>query len=201
MGFLDRAIRRGLSNAIGNAVEQKVTEAIAPKAAESMNRQAAIMNQAAASVNSAAMNLAQATGVSVFCPNCGKQSTGAKFCTGCGTKLPECKLVNNVTGGAVFPQRLVDADIPQWCFGGRSELNETQNGTYCCTVSIFETTEQNVQLYKKVLFERGFCDENGGTSETAQLLTLTAEDGTFWNCRICVSSDENGCFCEISFSC
>ena len=51
MGFLERAIRRGVSNAVGNAVEKGVRQAVEPKieqaAANAVNNAAGQINQAA----------------------------------------------------------------------------------------------------------------------------------------------------------
>lgn len=52
MGFLDRAIKRGISNAVGSAVEQSVKKVVAPK----------VEQVAANAVNSAASKFNQATG-------------------------------------------------------------------------------------------------------------------------------------------
>jgi len=51
MGFLERAIKRGVSNAIGNAVEQGVRRAVEPKIEEAA---ASVVNKAADKINEAA---------------------------------------------------------------------------------------------------------------------------------------------------
>lgn len=119
MGFLDRAIKRGVSNAVGNAVERGVRQAVEPKleqaAANAVNSAAnqiippAPAPQPAApraSVNQAQMNQAASAlggvfgGISAFaneaaknmkiCPVCGAGAgRDVKFCPGCGSPMPE----------------------------------------------------------------------------------------------------------------
>lgn len=59
MGFLDRAIRRGVSNAIGDAVEKGVRDAITPKVEQAA---ANTVNQAAEAINQSAAQTAQPQG-------------------------------------------------------------------------------------------------------------------------------------------
>ena len=51
MGFLERAIKRGVSNAIGNAVEKGVRKVVEPKIEEAA---ASVVNKAADKINEAA---------------------------------------------------------------------------------------------------------------------------------------------------
>ena len=115
MGFLERAFRRGVSDAVGKAIGNAITQAVEPKATE-------LANKAAAHIDSAAQNTQQAQRTSGLegafanlersmsnyateaaknmkvCPNCNKAtSADKKFCPDCGSALPE----QTVAEGAV----------------------------------------------------------------------------------------------------
>ena len=115
MGFWERAIRRGVSDAVGKAIGNAVTQAVEPKVTE-------LANKAAAHIDSAAQNTQQAQRTSGLegafanlersmtnyateaakdmkvCPNCNKAtSADKKFCPDCGSALPE----QTVAEGAV----------------------------------------------------------------------------------------------------
>ena len=123
MGFLERAIRRGVSDAVGKAVGDALTKAIEPTAQELADRAAEQLDAAAA--NAAAQNeqlreagqaVEQAGGLGgIFanleksltnyatelgknmkvCPNCGQPCDGdTAFCPGCGTELPKQTLAD-----------------------------------------------------------------------------------------------------------
>ena len=107
MGFLERAIRRGVSDAvgkaIGKAIEPTVTD-LTNKAAQNTEQQVArssglegTMANPERSVQGYATEAAKNMKV---CPNCNKPTTAdKKFCPGCGTQLPE----QTVAQGAVCP--------------------------------------------------------------------------------------------------
>ncbi len=116
MGFLERAIRRGVSDAVGKAVGSAVRQAVEPKATELANKAANAIDQAAQNNNSqsqrstglesAMANLehsvqSYATNAAKnmkLCPNCEQTSSAdKKFCPNCGTRLPE----ETVAQGAV----------------------------------------------------------------------------------------------------
>ncbi len=124
MGFLERAIRRGVSDAVGKAIGNAVQQAVEPKATELANKAADSIDAAAASVvqqstysqqqsvyqgsglESALSNLTrsvesyatEAAKNMKLCPSCNEPSTAdKKFCPKCGTKLPEA----TVADGAV----------------------------------------------------------------------------------------------------
>lgn len=127
MGFLDRAIKNGISKGISNAVGNAVKQAVEPKATAYANKVADELDQAAQNVsqqtNEAAQQTARATGGlegafanlqqsmenyatqaaknMKICPKCQTPSPADKtFCPNCGTKLPEETLAE----GAVCPQ-------------------------------------------------------------------------------------------------
>lgn len=114
MGFLERAIRRGVSDAVGKAVGK----AIEPTVTDLTNKAANAIDQAAqnteqqvarsSGLEGAMANLersvqgyaTEAAKNMKVCPNCNKPTTAdKKFCPECGTQLPE----QTVAQGAVCP--------------------------------------------------------------------------------------------------
>ena len=114
MGFLERAIRRGVSDAvgkaIGKAIEPTVTD-LTNKAANAIDQSVQNTEQQAArssGLEGAMSNLersmqgyaTKAAANMKICPNCNKATTAdKKFCPDCGSKLPE----QTVAQGAVCP--------------------------------------------------------------------------------------------------
>lgn len=116
MGFLERAIRRGVSDAVGKAIGNAVTQAVEPKAAELANKAAAHIDSAAQNTQQQAQRTSGLEGAFAnlersmtnyateaaknmkVCPNCNKAtSADKKFCPDCGSALPE----QTVAEGAV----------------------------------------------------------------------------------------------------
>ena len=114
MGFLERAIRRGVSDAVGKAIGK----AIEPTVTDLTNKAANAIDQAAqnteqqvarsSGLEGAMANLersvqgyaTEAAKNMKVCPNCNKPTTAdKKFCPECGTQLPE----QTVAQGAVCP--------------------------------------------------------------------------------------------------
>lgn len=114
MGFLERAIRRGISDAVGKAIGK----AIEPTVTDLTNKAANAIDQAAqnteqqvarsSGLEGAMANLersvqgyaTEAAKNMKVCPNCNKPTTAdKKFCPECGTQLPE----QTVAQGAVCP--------------------------------------------------------------------------------------------------
>ena len=114
MGFLERAIRRGVSDAVGKAM----VKAIEPTVTDLTNKAANAIDQAAqnteqqvarsSGLEGAMANLersvqgyaTEAAKNMKVCPNCNKPTTAdKKFCPECGTQLPE----QTVAQGAVCP--------------------------------------------------------------------------------------------------
>lgn len=114
MGFLERAIRRGVSDAVGKAIGK----AIEPTVTDLTNQAANAIDQAAqnteqqvarsSGLEGAMANLersvqgyaTEAAKNMKVCPNCGGPTTAdKKFCPDCGTQLPE----QTVAQGAVCP--------------------------------------------------------------------------------------------------
>lgn len=110
MGFLERAIKKGVSQAVGNAVGNAVRQAVEPAATNLANQAAQSIDQATnrdkQAINStntsnfegAMSNLersvqgyaTQAAKNTKLCSNCNKPNAAdKKFCSECGTKLPE----------------------------------------------------------------------------------------------------------------
>ena len=114
MGFLERAIRRGVSDAVGKAIGK----AIEPTVTDLTNKAANAIDQAAqnteqqvarsSGLEGAMANLersvqgyaTEAVKNMKVCPNCNKPTMAdKKFCPECGTQLPE----QTVAQGAVCP--------------------------------------------------------------------------------------------------
>ena len=114
MGFLERAIRRGVSDAVGKAIGK----AIEPTVTDLTNKAANAIDQAAqnteqqvarsSGLEGAMANLersvqgyaTEAAKNMKVCPNCNKPTTAdKKFCPECGTQLPD----QTVAQGAVCP--------------------------------------------------------------------------------------------------
>jgi len=114
MGFLERAIRRGVSDAVGKAIGK----AIEPTVTDLTNKAANAIDQAAqnteqqvarssglegamANLERSVQGYATETAKNMkVCPNCNKPTTAdKKFCPECGTQLPE----QTVAQGAVCP--------------------------------------------------------------------------------------------------
>ncbi len=108
MGFLERAIRRGVSNAVGKAVGDAIGKAVEPTATKLANQAANTINQAtqnterqvqrSTGLEGAMANLersvqgyaTEAAKNTKICPSCGRPNgADKKFCADCGTKLPE----------------------------------------------------------------------------------------------------------------
>ena len=116
MGFLKRAIRRGVSDAVGKAIGNAITQAVEPKATELANKAAAHLDSAAQNTQQQAQHTSGLEGAFAnlersmtnyateaaknmkVCPNCNKAtSADKKFCPDCGSALPE----QTVAEGAV----------------------------------------------------------------------------------------------------
>lgn len=114
MGFLERAIRRGVSDAVGKAIGKAIDPTVTDltnKAANAIDQTAQNTEQQVArssDLEGAMANLersvqgyaTEAAKNMKVCPNCNKPTTAdKKFCPECGTQLPE----QTVAQGAVCP--------------------------------------------------------------------------------------------------
>lgn len=132
MGFLERAIRKGIKKGIGDAISQtiqpKANEIInkATEEIENVTRQAqqqsrqhqkSPLDNAFANLESATLNYATEASKNVkVCPSC-QQSTSAdkKFCPNCGSKLPEQTLAQSCVCTTCGKQNNVGTRFCQEC--------------------------------------------------------------------------------------
>jgi len=114
MGFLERAIRRGISEGVGRAVGDVVKKAVEPKATELANKAAQHIDQAAqnnqqqtrtftglegafANLERAAQGYATEMSKNMkVCSACGQATTAdKKFCPNCGNQLPDVTMADS----------------------------------------------------------------------------------------------------------
>ncbi len=134
MGFLERAITRGVRDAVGKAVGNAVRGAIEPAATN-------LVNQATSAIDHATQNsmqqaqhpsglegamsnfesklqgyATQAAKNMKVCPNCGKPNGADKnFCADCGTKLPEQTLAEGAVCSECGTQNNIGTKFCQNC--------------------------------------------------------------------------------------
>ncbi len=134
MGFLQRAIKKGVSDAVGKAVGNAVRQAVEPAATNLANKAADSINQAtqntqqqvsrSSGLEGAMANLERsmqgyateaAKNVKV-CPNSGKPNgADKKFCADCGTKLPEQTLAQGAVCTSCGTQNSIGTKFCQDC--------------------------------------------------------------------------------------
>ena len=137
MGFLERAIRRGVSDAVGKAVGQAITNAVEPKATELVNKAADKIDSATTNVNTqpastqtgsalegafsnferaASKYATEAAKNMKVCPACGESTTADKnFCPSCGEKLPEKSIADELVCSSCGTQNNVGTKFCQNC--------------------------------------------------------------------------------------
>ena len=137
MGFLERAIRRGVSDAVGKAVGQAITNAVEPKATELVNKAADKIDSATTNVNTQPANTqtnsalegafsnferaaskyaTEAAKNMKVCPACGESTTADKnFCPSCGEKLPEKSIADELVCTSCGTQNNVGTKFCQNC--------------------------------------------------------------------------------------
>ena len=134
MGFLERAIRRGVSDAVGKAVGDAVRNAVEPKATALADRAAQNLEQAVpptqqqttqsaglesafSRLENAAQGYATEAAKNVkVCPECGKPNAAdKKFCADCGTKLPEQTLAEGAVCTSCGTQNNIGTKFCQNC--------------------------------------------------------------------------------------
>ncbi len=134
MGFLERAIRRGVSDAVGKAVGNADRGAIEPAATKLVNQATDAIDQAQSAQQQQAQPSSGLEGaMSKFesrlqgfateaakntkvCPNCGKPNgADKKFCADCGTQLPEQTLAQGAVCTACGTQNNIGTKFCQNC--------------------------------------------------------------------------------------
>lgn len=134
MGFLERAIRRGVKDAVGKAVGNAVRQAVEPKATALVNKAAGTIDRAAQTprpqtvrtdgLESAVLDLersvqsyaTEAAKNRKLCPACGKPTTAEKkFCPECGAKLPEQTLAEGAVCSECGRQNTIGTKFCQDC--------------------------------------------------------------------------------------
>ena len=130
MGFLERAIRRGVSDAVGKAIGK----AIEPTVTDLTNKAANAIDQAAqnteqqvarsSGLEGAMANLersvqgyaTEAAKNMKVCPNCNKPTTAdKKFCPDCGAKLPEQTVAQGAVCSSCGKQNAIGTKFCQDC--------------------------------------------------------------------------------------
>ena len=130
MGFLERAIRRGVSDAVGKAIGK----AIEPTMTDLTNKAANAIDQAAqnteqqvarsSGLEGAMANLersvqgyaTEAAKNMKVCPNCNKPTTAdKKFCPDCGTQLPEQTVAQGAVCTSCGKQNAIGTKFCQDC--------------------------------------------------------------------------------------
>lgn len=134
MGFLERAIRKGVSDAVGKAVGNAVRQAVEPAATNLANQAAQSFERATqntqaqtqrtSGLEGAMANLerslqgyaTEAAKNTKVCPNCGRpNSADKKFCSDCGTKLPEQTLAQSAECTNCGTQNAIGTKFCQNC--------------------------------------------------------------------------------------
>jgi len=130
MGFLERAIRRGVSDAVGKAIGK----AIEPTVTDLTNKAANAIDQ---SVQNTEQQVARSSGLEgamanlersvqgyateaaknmKVCPNCNKPTTAdKKFCPDCGTQLPEQTVAQGAVCTSCGKQNAIGTKFCQDC--------------------------------------------------------------------------------------
>ncbi len=134
MGFLERAIRRGVSDAVSKAIGGAVQKAVEPKATELANKAAESIDKAAgnarqtaesaeglegamARLQRSAENYTTEAAKSIkICPECGKPAAASeKFCPECGKRLPDTTVAQMTLCTACGKQNSVNTKFCTEC--------------------------------------------------------------------------------------
>ena len=182
MGFLERAIKRGIGNAVEKAVGNAVQKKVEPKATELANKAANSIDQAArnterqaersSGLEGAVANLERsmqdyatkaATNMKI-CPKCEKPTTAdKKFCPDCGAKLPaaiqeeQAQADRDAEAMAEWEKYL--AHYPKWSCGGTQFNIELYDGCVAFTACFNgddNAAHRAVDEYRQILMQNGF---------------------------------------------
>ncbi len=134
MGFLERAIRRGVSDAVGKAVGNAVRQAVEPAATNLVNQATGAIDQAtqntqqqihrSSELEGAVSNLesrlqgyaTEAAKNTKICPKCNRPNgADKKFCADCGTPLPEQTLAQGAVCTECGTQNNIGTKFCQNC--------------------------------------------------------------------------------------
>lgn len=207
MGFLERAIRRGVSDAVGKAIGK----AIEPTVTDLTNKAANAINQAAQNTE---QQVARSSGLEgtmanlersvqgysteaaknmKVCPNCNKPTTAdKKFCPECGTQLPvvvqeeQMHADDHASIMSKWDKQL--PQYPKWNCGGSHFEIEVYDGFTTFSVNFDGNTfraKQAVEQHHQLLLEGGFRE--AGENPTIEHLYKMI-DG------VCYHADTEHCF-------
>ncbi len=134
MGFLERAIRRGVSDAVGKAIGNAVQQAVEPKATELANKAANSIDRASQGIEKEAQKSTGFDGAMAnlqrsvesyateaaknmkICPACEEPcSADKKFCPKCGAKLPDTTVAEGSVCRVCGKQNTVGTKFCQEC--------------------------------------------------------------------------------------
>lgn len=168
MGLLERAIRRGVSNAVGKAIGDTVRQAVEPKATEFVERatqslddaagraqgqavQASGLGNAFSGLESAAQGYATKAAQNMkICPQCEKPtSADKKFCPECGAKLPEQTIAQGAVCTACGKQNNIGTKFCQECGAKLPAAVQEEERMANKRAAVMQEWEQKLPQYPK----------------------------------------------------
>jgi len=177
MGFLERAIRRGISEGLGNAIGKVVEEKLAPQAAEFSDMAARQLDQAVqgvrgekeeskgsslfgnlgglesafSSLEKAAQGYATEMGRDIkICPSCGQPAKAeAKFCPSCSAALPEQTLAEAAVCTECGTQNNLGTTYCQACGAMLPAAIQEQQAAEARNAAVMEQWDEQLPAYPK----------------------------------------------------